>query len=74
MKKKISALFPHFLWQQFHNTSFPVKALLGVSLHKPQIYQGSGRGQNRGNYDRCNYDQQGYQNKHRLDSGDMETV
>ena len=24
---------------------------------KPQIYQGKGRGQNRGNYDRCNYNQ-----------------
>ena len=24
---------------------------------KPQIYQGGGRGKNRGNYDRCNYDQ-----------------
>ena len=24
---------------------------------KPQVYQGRGRGQNRGNYDRCNYDQ-----------------
>ena len=35
---------------------------------KPQIYQGRGRGQNRGNYDRCNYDQQSYQNRYRLDS------
>ena len=25
---------------------------------KPQIHQGRGTGQNRGNYDRCNYDQQ----------------
>ena len=24
---------------------------------KPQIYQGKGRGQNRGSYDRCSYDQ-----------------
>ena len=24
---------------------------------KPQIYQGRGREQNRGNYDRCSYDQ-----------------
>ena len=24
---------------------------------KPHFYQGRGRGQNRGNYDRCNYDQ-----------------
>ena len=24
---------------------------------KPHSYQGRGRGQNRGNYDRCNYDQ-----------------
>ena len=24
---------------------------------KPQIHQSRGRGQNRGNYDRCNYDQ-----------------
>ena len=24
---------------------------------KPQIHQGRGREQNRGNYDRCNYDQ-----------------
>ena len=37
---------------------------------KPQIYQGRSRGQNRGNYDRCNYDQQGYQNKSGSDSGD----
>ena len=37
---------------------------------KPQIYQGRGRGQNRGNYYRHNYDQWGYQNKHRSDSGD----
>ena len=41
-----------------------------VRQFKPQIYQGRGRGQNRGNYDRCNYDQQGYQNKYRSDSGD----
>ena len=31
---------------------------------KPQIYQGKGRGQNRGNYDRCNYGQQGHQNRY----------
>ena len=37
---------------------------------KPQIYQGRGRGQNRGNYDRCNYDQQSYQNIYRSDNGD----
>ena len=24
---------------------------------KPQIYQGRGRGQNKGNYDKCSYDQ-----------------
>ena len=24
---------------------------------KPQIYQGRGKAHNRGNYDRCNYDQ-----------------
>ena len=28
-----------------------------VRQFKPQIYQGRGRGQNRGNYYRCNYDQ-----------------
>ena len=27
---------------------------------KPQIYQGRGRGQNRGTYDRCSYNQQSY--------------
>ena len=37
---------------------------------KPQIYQGRGRGENRDNYDRCNYDQQRYHNKYRLDSVD----
>ena len=37
---------------------------------KPQIYQGRGRGQNRGNYDRCSYDQQSYQNRYSSDSGD----
>ena len=37
---------------------------------KPQIYQGRARGQNRGSYDRCSYDQQSYQNKYRSDSGD----
>ena len=28
-----------------------------VRQFKPKIYQGKGRGQNRGNYDRCSYDQ-----------------
>ena len=37
---------------------------------KPQIYQSKRRGQNRGSYDRHSYDQQGYQNKYRSDSGD----
>ena len=37
---------------------------------KPQIYQGRGRGQNRGNYDRWSYDQQSYQNRYRSDSHD----
>ena len=37
---------------------------------KLHIYQGRGRGQNRGNYDRCSYDQQSYQNKYRSDSAD----
>ena len=37
---------------------------------KPQIHQGRGGGQNRGNYDRCNYDPQSYQNRYRSDSGD----
>ena len=37
---------------------------------KPKIYQGKGTGQNRGNYDRHNYDQQGYQNRYRSGSGD----
>ena len=32
---------------------------------KPQICQGRGRGQHRGNHDRCNYDQQSYQNRYR---------
>ena len=41
-----------------------------VRQFKAQIYQGRGRGQNRGNYDRHNYDQWGYQNKYRSDSGD----
>ena len=41
---------------------------------KPQIYQGRGRGQNRGNYDIHNYDQQSYQNKYQSDSGDRRTV
>ena len=38
---------------------------------KPQIYQNRGRGQNRGNYDRCSYDQQSYQNRYRSDSGNI---
>ena len=37
---------------------------------KPQSYQGRGRGQNRGNYERCNYNQQSYQKRYRSDSGD----
>ena len=37
---------------------------------KPQIYQGKRRGQDRGSYDRCSYDQWGYQNRCRSDSGD----
>ena len=37
---------------------------------KPQIYQGRGRGQNGGNYNRWNYDQQSYQNRYSSDSGD----
>ena len=41
-----------------------------VGKFKPQIYQGKGRGQNRGNYNRCNYNQQGFQNRYRSDRGD----
>ena len=41
-----------------------------VRQFKPQMYQGKGRGQNRGNYDRCNYNQWGYQNRYRSDSED----
>ena len=37
---------------------------------KPKIYQSKRRGQNRGSYDRCSYDQMGYQNRYRSDSGD----
>ena len=37
---------------------------------KSQIYKNRDRGQNRGNYDKCSYDQQSYQNKYRSDSGD----
>ena len=37
---------------------------------KPQIYQSKRRGQNKGNYERCNYHQQDYQNRYRSDSGD----
>ena len=37
---------------------------------KPQIHQSRGRGQNKGNYYRHNYDQQSYQNRYRSDSGD----
>ena len=35
---------------------------------KPKIYQGRGRGQSRNFYNRCNYDQQGYQNRYRSNS------
>ena len=41
-----------------------------VRQFKPQIYQGRGRGWNRSSYDRCSYDQWGYQNKYRSDSGE----
>ena len=41
-----------------------------VRQSKPQIYHCRGRGQHMGNYNRCNYDQQGYQNKYMSDSGD----
>ena len=41
---------------------------------KPQIYQGKRKGQNRGSYDRFSYDQQGYKNRYRSDSGSQETV
>ena len=34
-----------------------------VRQFKPQIDQGKGRGQNRGNYNRCNYNQWDYQNR-----------
>ena len=37
---------------------------------KPKIYQGRGRGQSRKFYNRCNYDQQGYQNRYRSNSRD----
>ena len=37
---------------------------------KPKIYQGKGRGQNRGSYDRCIYDQKGYRDRYKLDSED----
>ena len=37
---------------------------------KVQIYQNRGRGQNRSNYNRCNYDQQSYQDRYRSDSCD----
>ena len=37
---------------------------------KPQIHQSRGRGQNRGNYNRCNCYQWSYQNRCRSDSGD----
>ena len=37
---------------------------------KPQICQARGRGQNRGKYERCNYDEQCHQNRYRSDSGD----
>ena len=35
-----------------------------------QIYKGRGRGQNRGNFDICSYDQQSYQNRYTSDSRD----
>ena len=41
-----------------------------VRQFKPQIYQSKGRGQNTGNYDSCNYNQWGYQNRYRLHSED----
>ena len=55
-------------------TGWPYITLLKVSSRsggqfKPQIYQGKDRGQNRGNYDRHNYDQGGYHNRYRSDSG-----
>ena len=37
---------------------------------KPQAWQDKRNGQNRGSYDRCSYDQQGYQNRYSSDSGD----
>ena len=37
---------------------------------KPQIFQSKRRGQSREFYDRCNYDQQDYQNKYRSHSSD----
>ena len=36
---------------------------------KPQIYQSKRRGHNRGSYDKHSYDQWGYQNRYRSDSG-----
>ena len=41
-----------------------------VRQFKLQIYQGKSRGQNRRNYDRCNYNWQGYQSRNRSDSED----
>ena len=41
---------------------------------KPQAYQGKRGGQNRDSYDRCSYDQQGYKNRYRLDSGDRNSI
>ena len=37
---------------------------------KPKIYQGRSRGQSRKFYDRHIYDQRGYQNRYRLNSGE----
>ena len=41
-----------------------------VTQFKPQIYQGKDRGQNRGNYGICNYNQRACQNRYRSDSED----
>ena len=37
---------------------------------KPNIYQSKRRGQTRNFYNKCNYDQQSYQNTYRSNSGD----
>ena len=49
---------------------FPTRNSRPVKQFKQQIYEGTGRGQNRGDYDRCNYNQLGYQNRYRSDSAD----